>query len=191
MNIDAYVIRKADIQDAEGIAQVHVKSWQHSYAGIIDPQFLKNINYEQRLRLRKDRLQSSSSLQLVASFENKVVGFADIGIFRADPRVDLSFTQRKKTTPIGEIYAIYLLGEHQGQGIGKALFAKCWQCFHGQDIDTFVLWALKDNTRARKFYEKQGGEIVGEETIKIGDEEFLDYCYKFAVSGSIFPMVPV
>ena len=174
MHIDSYLIRMAEIADAEAIAQVHVKAWRTSYAGIIDSNFLENISFEQRLQLRKEILQSSNGYQLVALFEDHLVGFADAGLMR----------EEKPSGRIGEIYAINILQEHQGQGIGQEFFARCRQWFQCQDIGTFVLWALRDNARARKFYEKQGGEIVGERLVTIGDGELLEYRYRFPLQST-------
>lgn len=168
MSKDTYTIRAANLQDAEGIANVHVKSWQTSYAGVIDQQYLENISYEQRLQFRKEILQSAN-FQCVVLYAGHIVGFADAGFMQDEKNLDR----------IGVIYAIYLLQEHQGCGLGRELFAQCKQWYQEQGVDRFSLWVLKDNTRARRFYATQGGEIVGEKKIKIGDEEFLEFCYQF------------
>ncbi len=173
MSKNIYRIRAANIQDAKSIANVHVKSWQTSYAGIIDEEFLQNISYEKRLQLREQVLQSEL-FQLVVECDGHIVGFADAGLMREEKQLGMT----------GEIYALYLLQEHQGQGLGRKLFSQCKQWLKEQHIETFVLWVLKQNTRARNFYVKQGGKVVGEKIIMIGHEEFLEYCYLFENSGS-------
>ncbi|MFK0522174.1 hypothetical protein ACINKY_08160 [Paenibacillus illinoisensis] len=40
-------IREATINDAEGIAKVHVHSWRTTYKGIIPEEFLTNLSYKQ------------------------------------------------------------------------------------------------------------------------------------------------
>ncbi|MEN8237448.1 MAG: GNAT family N-acetyltransferase [Pseudomonadota bacterium] len=181
MSTDRYVIREANIQDAEGIAAVHVKSWQTSYAGIMDSKFLENISYEQRLRLRREMLQSPHFFQLMVLYKDQIVGFAVTGLMQAELK-NRPAKPKKQSDQVGEIYGIYLLQEHQGQGIGRELFTKCRQWFHEQHIATFVLWVLKDNTSARNFYAKHDGQIVDEKISAIGDEEFLEYCYQFVIS---------
>lgn len=42
-------IRKATINDAEGIAKVHVDSWRTTYKGIIPDEFLYNLSYKKEL----------------------------------------------------------------------------------------------------------------------------------------------
>jgi hypothetical protein len=40
-----------------------------------------------------------------------------------------------------------------------------------------IIWALKENRRARAFYEAMGGVLVGEKTITIGGAELADVAY--------------
>lgn len=44
-------IRKANRDDAPGIAKVHVDSWRTTYKGIIPQSFLDELSYEQRTKL--------------------------------------------------------------------------------------------------------------------------------------------
>ena len=72
----------------------------------------------------------------------------------------------EELTETGEIFAIYVLEEYCGTGVGKALM----QAGLGElDYQTVAVWVLKDNKRAIKFYEKCGFCIDGrEEVIKLG-----------------------
>jgi hypothetical protein len=79
MNTFPYTIRNATESDAEGIAFVHVNSWRTRYAGIIDPSFLENLSYDKRLASWKEILQSKSSQELAALFDDQIVGFAGFG----------------------------------------------------------------------------------------------------------------
>ena len=40
-----------------------------------------------------------------------------------------------------------------------------------------IIWVLKDNLKARAFYEAMGGVPVGEKTITIGGAESIDVAY--------------
>jgi GNAT superfamily N-acetyltransferase len=172
-----YEIREAVTSDAEGVAAVHVKSWQTSYAGIIDQSYLDNISYNQRFALRKKILASEGSLQLVVTFDGQIVGFADAGPMKLYNEQLSLF--KDKGVKRGEIYAIYLLEEHKGKGMGRALYqhCKCWFSYHG--FQQFITWGLADNMRAKHFYESEGGEIIGEVSIEIGDKSYLEFCYFF------------
>lgn len=44
-------IRRAKLDDAQGIAKVHVNSWRTTYKDIIPNDFLDNLSVEQRTEL--------------------------------------------------------------------------------------------------------------------------------------------
>lgn len=179
LNASPYVIREAVPTDAEAIAYVHVKSWQTSYRSIIDQSYLDNISYEQRLNSRKEILKSKDILRLVVIFEKKIIGFVNAGPLRPKPynaKLSLFKAQGLKQ---GEIYAIYFLKEHQGKGLGRKLYKHCRHWFGAHDFQQFVTWGLADNAHASRFYESEGGKIVGEITITIGDKDYKENCYLF------------
>ncbi|GGW93770.1 hypothetical protein GCM10010383_24140 [Streptomyces lomondensis] len=55
-----------------------------------------------------------------------------------------------------ELYALYVHPEQVGRGAGRALLAesvaRCSAAGHGR----VLLWVLKENDRARRFYERTG-----------------------------------
>jgi len=176
MKTSSYTIREATERDAEGITGVNVRSWQTSYAGIIEQSFLNAISYEKRLAFRKEILASKHALHLVALVDETIVGFADAGPVRSEPAETVC--QKR-----GEIYAIYLLEQHKRKGIGRALYKRCRNWFSQQGIETFVTWALTNNHRARQFYEKEGGTLIGEKTSLIGDKNYQEVCYMFTTQS--------
>jgi hypothetical protein len=42
------IIREAELRDARGIAEVHVRSWQAAYAGIIPDEEFARLSVDQR-----------------------------------------------------------------------------------------------------------------------------------------------
>ncbi|MBA3813674.1 MAG: GNAT family N-acetyltransferase [Alphaproteobacteria bacterium] len=122
---ERYEIREALPGDAEGIAFVHIKSWKTSYAGIIDQSYLDNISYDQRLALRKKILASKDPLQLVVTLNGQIVGFADAGPLRPELHHERYSFFKDSQEKRAEIYAIYLLEEHKGKGLGRALYQHC------------------------------------------------------------------
>lgn len=176
MTLD-YEIREATESDASGIAFVHVNSWQTSYAGIIEQSFLDNISYDKRLASWTEILKSKDSVHLVATFDGKIIGFASAGPVRSESHVDLL----PQEPSIGEIYAIYLMEQHKGKGCGKALFNRCCLWLRQQGFASFVVGVLADNIHARHFYERQGGKIMGEVTINIGDKDYQETYYLFTI----------
>lgn len=61
-----------------------------------------------------------------------------------------------------EIIAIHTLPESRGTGLGHALLTEALSQIGNQPV---FLWAFKENTRARRFYEKHGFHWDGSERI--------------------------
>ena len=55
----------------------------------------------------------------------------------------------------GELYAIYLLGEHQGRGIGRRFVELVVAWLREQGHESMRVWVLEGNP-AQRFYERHG-----------------------------------
>jgi ribosomal protein S18 acetylase RimI-like enzyme len=162
------VVRPAVAADAAGIAHVHVESWRTTYRGIVPDAYLDALSIEERTA-RWQRVLSADRPGygvFVAEHGGAVVGFADGG--RSDSRV-ASFT--------GELYAIYLLAGRQRRGTGERLLRAVAAHLAGAGHDGMMLWVLAENAPARRFYERLGGVVVGEQTITIGGAELAELAY--------------
>jgi ribosomal protein S18 acetylase RimI-like enzyme len=142
--------RKATIADAPGIAGVHVESWHKSFAEIVPPEFLDNLNVKKREKAFRQGFNDANYKMFVAeTAQNEIVGFADFGKARES---NAAFA--------AELYAIYLLPEFQRKGIGKHLFRLCQKEMIADGLNSMYLIALKVSPY-KSFYEKMGGKIVG------------------------------
>jgi ribosomal protein S18 acetylase RimI-like enzyme len=153
-------VRDAVPEDAVGIAAVHTRTWQHAYAHIFPAEQLASIREDRRAegwsRLLLERPEATHTL--VAAGPQGVVGFAFLG------------TARDESEPLGELYAIYVLPEASGRGIGRALMAETVSRLRGDGYEEAILWVLEDNSRTRHFYEAAGWHADG----GIKDESMLD-----------------
>ena len=69
----------------------------------------------------------------------------------------------EKSTNAGEIFALYVLSEYYGTGVGLRLMQAGLK-----ELSTYpevYLWVLKDNKRAIRFYEKCGFVLTGKSMI--------------------------
>jgi 3-deoxy-manno-octulosonate cytidylyltransferase (CMP-KDO synthetase) len=142
--------RKADIKDALSVAKVHVESWHKSFAGIVPQEFLDNLTVEKRTKAFEQGFGEANYKMFVAeTAKDGIVGFADFGESREK---DFAFE--------AELYAIYLLREFQGRGIGENLFRLCQKEMIAYGFGSMYLMALAISPY-KSFYEKMGGQIVG------------------------------
>ena len=75
-----------------------------------------------------------------------------------------------------ELDHAYVEPEAQGRGIGSALFARVVEV----RPDGFRLWAFRDNTGARRFYEARGCRVVHETDGADNEERTPDVLYEWS-----------
>ncbi|MDQ5824002.1 MAG: GNAT family N-acetyltransferase [Chloroflexota bacterium] len=145
------VIREAVIEDVPGIARVHIESWRTTYKDMVPQHIIESFTYEQREELWRRALSPGSrSFVYVAEEGDEVVGFASGGPAREDAPHHAA-----------ELYAIYLLQEHQGKGIGRRLFEAVVRELARRGLYSMAIWVIAQNP-ACGFYEAMGGRKVYE-----------------------------
>lgn len=160
-------IRQAVVADAGEIARVHVLSWQKSYDGLIDADYLDQLKAEDRVVKWENVFNEIGHVVFVAELDNQLVGFVR-GILKND-------------TYQSELKALYLLEEFQNQGIGMQLFQCLRSEFETLGAHSMNLWVLAENSKARKFYLKMGGQLgQAPRKYKIGEQEYdvVEYVWK-------------
>ena len=162
------IIRKAAPSDAEGIARAHVESWQTTYKGIVSADFLAAMSAGSRVTKWQDTLASLGDRRFVfvAEEAGRIIGFVNgMDERENDPRYT------------GEVGGLYLLEEAQRQGTGRKLMRTAARELAKRGHTSMLLWVLKDNLPARKFYEALGGKILREKPISIGDQTLPEISY--------------
>lgn len=148
------LVRPARLGDARRIAEVHVRSWQTAYRGLMPDDFLDALSPDARAEWRALRLGGLPDrwAMLVVEEAGTVVGFADTGPCRdedRDPRVT------------GELFAMYLHPDYWHRGLGRLLMGGVVARLRADDFQSATLWVLRENSRARRFYEAAGWTIDG------------------------------
>jgi ribosomal protein S18 acetylase RimI-like enzyme len=154
-------IRKMTEADIEAVATVRVHGWQFAYAGLMPQPYLDAMSAEDNAaRLREDIARGRGSVEnIVAEGNGAVVGWACTGPCRDEDA----------GSGDGELYALYVLPEHLSTGVGRALLEEAVAQAASRGWPRLRLWVLKDNVRARRFYEIAGFEPDGgEESFEVG-----------------------
>ncbi len=149
MSSDAVTIRMGGIDDAEGIAASHVSSWKYAYAGHLPAELLDKIDLGERAsrwRAIIGAFDASGSYVVVALVDQVVIGHAS---------VRTSNVAEYDTRRYFELSSIYLSPEFIGRGIGASLLGAAISALP-EDAVGMTLWVLRDNARARRFYERHG-----------------------------------
>lgn len=156
-------IRKAVREDALQIAEILVEDWKKAYRGIIDDDFLDSMSVEQRYQREVERYRN----YVVAADGKEILGFAWNELID-DEAADC------------EIIALYVRYGKRKSGIGRILFQHSMDTFKASGRKTMIIWCLRENYEARKFYEKMGGKVYKTNTHKWGnrDYEMISYLYR-------------
>lgn len=152
---DLMHIKQAEIGHAKGISRVHIDSWKTTYSGIVPQDYLDQLDYESREQQWRKNL-SVSQVFVAETSGKQVAGFSTGGKERTGNYGDA----------VGEVYAIYILKEYQGRGLGKQLLKPIVNNLQQQDIDELIVLALEDNP-ACGFYKSLGGKAIGRLEIEI------------------------
>lgn len=139
-------IKKMETEDEiKGKAFVHWSSWHEAYSDLVSQEYLYKLTLE---KCKKMAFNWPDNI-IVAKDGDRVVGFIGYG-------------NRGEDAPeTGEIFALYVLSEYYGKGVGLQLMeAGLDQLKYYPQV---CLWVLKENERAIRFYQKCGFCSDGEE----------------------------
>ncbi len=145
-------IREAIAADARACAEVHVEGWRWAYRGLLPDAYLDRLSVEDRERMWREGFEAPGGrVAWVAEAGGRVVGFCVTG-----PSEDADADRGT-----AEVYAIYLLPEVVGTGVGRRLFEHAVDDLRRRGFRTATLWVLEANERARRFYERAGWRTDG------------------------------
>lgn len=139
----SWAVRRASVEDAHGIAVVHVTAWQESYSHLAPAETLAALSVSGRAD-RWTQIIAGDTQVWVAEIGGEIVGWASVNERDASEPADR------------ELEGIYVLERVKGLGVGQAL------------LDSAVgprpayLWMAADNPRAAAFYDRNGFVLDGE-----------------------------
>jgi GNAT superfamily N-acetyltransferase len=151
----SWIVRPATVDDAEAIETVRIATWRASYRGIVPDAYLDSLEIKSsrvdRLRAAIDRADAGARVVGVA--DSQVIGMGIAGAPEDD----------QMPKDVGEIFAVYVLPEWQGRGVGRTLLARLISALQALGYQSAILWTLRDLPPTRRFYEANGWAFDGAE----------------------------
>ena len=132
-------VRAAVLDDAAGIARVHIQAWRETYAHLLPAETLAGLQQGPRDATWREIIAAGTSNVWLACEGEDILGWASAGDGRDD--------DGPRTT---ELFGIYVLAGSHGSGAGQLL------------LDAAVgdggayLWIADENPRALAFYRRNG-----------------------------------
>ncbi len=150
-----WTIRPATSDDAEAIETVRIATWKASYRGIVPDTYLDSLKVQSsrvdRMRAAIDR--ADAGVRVVGVADSQVIGMGIAG----EPE------DEQVQQGVGEIYAVYVLTQWQGRGVGRALLERLTSTLQALGYRSAILWTLRDRRATRRFYEANGWKFDGAE----------------------------
>ncbi|WP_459501122.1 N-acetyltransferase family protein [Bacillus sp. C1] len=134
-----YVVREMDARDIAAVQKVAKMAWHDTYKGIIPEEvqatFLQQAYSDEMMKRRLEH-----SHLFVAEADDQIVGFANFSPIKHQNEAELG--------------AIYLLPEHQGNGIGTALLQRGITVLDG--VKKVYIHVEAANAKGKCFFEAKG-----------------------------------
>jgi GNAT superfamily N-acetyltransferase len=140
--VSDFTVGRATVDDAAGIAGVHVQVWRDTYADMVEPGELDELSLERRTERWRTNLEAEAEAWVAVTGDG-IVGFAG------------ATSHDEQAVRPRELQCIYVLVGHHGTGIAQALFDAAIG-----DVPAF-LFVAQGNPRATRFYERNGFAFDG------------------------------
>lgn len=166
---ETYMIRQADKRDIPRIAEIIVFGKRVAYRSIFENDEV-SFNELQVVALYEAYQKNPEILKGMYLYDDGIVK----GVIKGHPEDDKTI----------EITDFYVEPFFVGQGIGTLLVEYLISQVREKGFQKILLWVIKDNVRARKFYEKNGF-INSAKTRIIEGTGKKDCCYEYRLTESV------
>ena len=150
------IVRPAKPDDAREIAEIHVRTWQAAYPGIVPAEYLASLRVERYESMWREKIAQGSPELLVAVGDETMLGWVAFGASRDNGAASSD----------AEIWAIYVSPSHWSKGVGRVLWSHAHARLRSLGFTSIGLWAFPENERAGKFYRGLGFEVEESSTKK-------------------------
>ncbi|MEV0780003.1 GNAT family N-acetyltransferase [Streptomyces sp. NPDC050428] len=176
----ALLVRAMTADDCDAVAALRIGGWRWAYAGMMPQAYLDAMSAEEDAARQRRRLAEGDGtvVNVVAERDGAVVGWGCLGPCRDE---DVS-------EGAGELYALYVRPEQVATGVGRRLLDVVLERAAADGFAHLLLWVLKENARARRFYETAGFAPDGaEEPFDAGGVAVPEVRYARPVTRDVTP----
>ena len=160
-----YAIEDLSIDNANEYAKVNALAWKQSYKGIVDDEYLEEINTAESIEKLTEKLKGYV-VNNPDHFFLLRVGGKPVGV------LCVRNSKFENYQDCGELGAIYLLDEVKGKGYGKVLFRKTVEEVKKMGYKKLINGCLEGNP-SNEFYKHMGGKLVETTSFKIPNGQVL------------------
>jgi ribosomal protein S18 acetylase RimI-like enzyme len=158
--VDTFAIEigQAAASEAGDIARVYIESWHDTYPGAVPDALLRAMTPSGQTARWGAAIAAREPVFVARHWRHGVVGMTSFGRSRdADLGLD------------GEVYTLYVDPAFYGEGVGRALLSGAFAELRRRTFTSCIVWSHAKNP-ARFFYERLGGRLVAERTVRLMGE---------------------
>lgn len=169
MQYENIIMRKAETNDIEEIANIKVDGWKTAYDGLIDSEILDAMD----INMEIDSYANHYSLDnvFVAESNDEILGFCRVYDYDDSPYEDKEIDC--------EIREIYVRPDIKRMGIGSKIFNYVLKYFKQKGKTKLYLGVFEDNYKSRSFYEKMGGVLGKKDSLMIKGKSYSTVSYTY------------
>jgi ribosomal protein S18 acetylase RimI-like enzyme len=167
--INEIKIRRAEIEDAEMLAELSYKTFWDAFAEHPENAPEDMANYMEKafnVETIRAELDEKDSIFIIAEIENEAAGYAKITLGAIEDGISAE-------KPI-ELNRLYSHQKFLGKGVGARLMDECFQFAKENNCDVMWLGVWEFNPRAQAFYRKYGFYKVGKHIFQLGSDSQTD-----------------
>ena len=158
-------LRDATTADVDGIRETARASLTASYGHALPPKLIEEaVESWYDAEEVRESLDGDDAVFVVAVEDGAVVGF-----------VQSYFVERRE--PVGELDWLHVHPDHRGEGVGDDLLRRAEAEHIDRGAERVEGRVLAANEAGAEFYEGSGFAEVGERTVDIGGESFIERVY--------------
>lgn len=136
-------VRNANYEDMAQAAHIMVTSFRTAFADFVKPETMDACANPENCRAMLEHIWQQGTMRFIMGGNR-------------------GFLCWQETADGAEIVALHSLPESWGTGVGRAMITEVLAQIGPRRV---YLWAFRDNTRARRFYEKHGFVWDGTERV--------------------------
>jgi ribosomal protein S18 acetylase RimI-like enzyme len=146
-----HMIRATTPDDAQALGAFFVKSWRDALSGVVPAEALAQ---DDPAEVAADCTRNATDPRRI--FTLAMDGSSIMGVV-------VAVLPQRQGEP-GSINSLYVDQSHYRKGLGRRLMGHVAAAMLERGVTSLTLGVLRDNLRARRFYDAQGGVVTSETT---------------------------
>ena len=164
-------IRKVTGKDIDTLQKISKQTFLETFSSDNSEENMRTyLENELSVKKLKTELRDKNAEFYFAELDQKAIGYLKVNF-------GSSQTEIKDKNAI-EIERIYVVKEFQGKKVGQLLYNKAMDIAKQKGADYIWLGVWEKNTKAIRFYEKNGFEVFDKHMFKLGDDQQTDIMMK-------------